>query len=175
MVFQLRTLADAHEFQLRRSNVGLMNRLEGLHVLDERKKARPDAGTSGQAMREHTLESVNSQKQYNFPGGGGQGSISSLLMHGCENGLHLADLVRLTGWPEREVRRQIQFERKAGHLILSDCEHGYFLPGEISEVRRFIRSMSRRSSEIATISRAAEDTLARLIGQERVRGWVGER
>lgn len=59
--------------------------------------------------------------------------------------------------------------------FLSDCEHGYFLPGEISEVRRFIRSMSRRSREIAAISRAAEDTLAKLIGQERVRGRVDER
>ena len=144
-------------------------------MMNKSKKARPDADTSGQAMREHTLESVNSQKQYNFPGGGGQGSISSLLMHGCENGLHLSELVQITGWTEREVRRQIQFERKAGHLILSDCEHGYFLPGEISEVRRFIRSMSRRSREIAAISRAAEDTLAKLIGQERVRWRVDER
>lgn len=140
-------------------------------MLDERKKARPDADTSGQAMREHTLESVNSQKQYNFPGGGGQGSISSLLMHGCENGLHLSELVQITGWTEREVRRQIQFERKAGHLILSDCEHGYFLPGEISEVRRFIRSMSNRSREIAAISCAAEDALVKLTGQEQVVGW----
>ena len=140
-------------------------------MLDERKKARPDADTSGQAMREHTLESVNSQKQYNFPGGGGQGSISSLLMHGCENGLHLSELVQITGWTEREVRRQIQFERKAGHLILSDCERGYFLPGEISEVRRFIRSMSNRSREIAAISRAAEDALMKLTGQEQVVGW----
>ena len=171
MVFQLRTLADAHEFQLRHSNVGLMNRLEGLHVLDERKKARPDAGTSGQAVREHTSESVNSPKQYNFPCGGGQDSISSMLMVGRENGLHLRDLTRITGWTEREVRRQIQFERKAGHLILSDCERGYFLPGEISEVRRFIRSMSNRSREIAAISRAAEDALMKLTGQEQVVGW----
>ena len=122
-------------------------------------------------MREHTLESVNSQKQYNFSGGDGQDTIASLLMTGCENGLHLSELVQITGWPEREVRRQIQSERKAGHLILSDCEHGYFLPGEISEVRRFIRSMSRRSREIAAISHAAEDALLKMTGQETLRGW----
>lgn len=144
-------------------------------MMNKSKKARPDAGTSGQAVREDALQGNTSRIQFNTATGGGQGSISSLLMHGCENGLHLADLVRLTGWPEREVRRQIQSERKAGHLILSDCEHGYFLPGEISEVRRFIRSMSRRSREIAAISRVAEDTLAKLIGQERVRGRVDER
>lgn len=140
-------------------------------MMNKAKKARPDAGTSGQAMREHTSESVNSQKQYNFPGGGGQDSISSMLMVGRENGLHLRDLTRITGWTEREVRRQIQFERKAGHLILSDCERGYFLPGDISEVRRFIRSMSNRSREIAAISRAAEDALMKLTGQEQVVGW----
>lgn len=139
--------------------------------MNKSKKARPDAGTSGQAMREHTLESVNSQKQYNFSGGDGQDTIASLLMTGRENGLHLRDLTKITGWTEREVRRQIQFERKAGHLILSDCEHGYFLPGEISEVRRFIRSMSNRSREIAAISHAAEDALVKLTGQEQVVGW----
>ena len=140
-------------------------------MMNKSKKARPDAGTSGQAMREHTLESVNSRKQYNSPSGDGQGSIASLLMPGCEGGLHLSELVQITGWPEREVRRQIQSERKAGHLILSDCEHGYFLPGEVSEVRRFIRSMSNRSREIAAISRAAEDALMKLTGQEQVEGW----
>ena len=144
-------------------------------MFDERKKARPDVPASGQAVWEDALQGNTSHTQYTATGSGGQGSIASLLMTGCENGLHLSELVQITGWTEREVRRQIQFERKAGHLILSDCEHGYFLPGEISEVRRFIRSMSRRSREIATISRAAEDTLAKLIGQERVRGWVDER
>lgn len=140
-------------------------------MLDERKKARPDADTSGQAVWENALQGNASHIQFNTATVGGQGSIASLLMTGCENGLHLSELVQITGWTEREVRRQIQFERKAGHLILSDCEHGYFLPGEISEVRRFIRSMSNRSREIAAISRAAEDALMKLTGQEQVVGW----
>ena len=97
--------------------------------------------------------------------------FSELLPPGSENGLTLSDLVRLTGEDERSIRRRIQAERKAGKLILSDCQHGYFLPESEEDVRRFIRSMSRRSREIASVSRAAEDALARMVGQERVVGW----
>mgnify|MGYP001720929641 FL=1 len=140
-------------------------------MMNKAKKARPDADTSGRAVWENALQGNASHIQFNTATVGGQGSIASLLMTGCANGLHLSELVQITGWPEREVRRQIQSERKAGHLILSDCEHGYFLPGEISEVRRFIRSMSRRSREIAAISHAAEDALLKMTGQETLRGW----
>lgn len=97
--------------------------------------------------------------------------ISDFLHAGTQNALTLRELVQLTGEGERTLRRRIQQERKAGVLILSDCQHGYFLPENESDVRRFIRSMSRRSREIAAVSRIAEDTLARLSGQEHLEGW----
>ena len=97
--------------------------------------------------------------------------ISDFLHVGTQNALTLRELVQLTGEDERTLRRRIQQERKAGVLILSDCQHGYFLPENESDVRRFIRSMSRRSREIAAVSRIAEDTLARLSGQEHLEGW----
>ena len=97
--------------------------------------------------------------------------ISDFLHVGTKNALTLRELVQLTGEDERTLRRRIQQERKAGVLILSDCQHGYFLPENESDVRRFIRSMSRRSREIAAVSRIAEDTLARLSGQEYLEGW----
>lgn len=97
--------------------------------------------------------------------------VSDLLQTGAENGLTLQDLVKLTGQDERSIRRRIQMERKAGQLILSDCKHGYFLPGSEYEVRRFIRSMSQRAREIATVSRAAEDVLVGMGGQEKLGGW----
>lgn len=90
--------------------------------------------------------------------------ISDMLHEGAANGLTLSDLVRIAGEDERSIRRRIQAERKAGKLILSDCQHGYFLPESEEDVRRFIRSMSRRSREIAMVSRAAEDALARMAG-----------
>ena len=138
---------------------------------DERKNTRPEAATSGRAERESAWTGGNSRSQHTTAADGGQGVVSSLLMEGRSNALHLADLVRLTGWPERDVRKAIQRERKAGMLILSDCQHGYFLPEGEEDVRRFILSMSRRSREIAMVSRAAEDALARMAGQERVVGW----
>ena len=97
--------------------------------------------------------------------------ISDLLHEGARNGTTLTELVQLTGEDERSIRRRIQTERKAGKLILSDCKSGYFLPTSTLDIQRFIRSMSRRSREIAAISRAAEDALLKMTGQETLRGW----
>ena len=97
--------------------------------------------------------------------------ISDMLHEGAENGLTLTELVQLTGEDERSIRRRIQTERKAGKLILSDCKSGYFLPTSTLDIQRFIRSMSRRSREIAAISHAAEDALLKMTGQERMVGW----
>lgn len=97
--------------------------------------------------------------------------ISDLLHEVAENGTTLTELVQLTGEDERSIRRRIQTERKAGKLILSDCKSGYFLPTSTLDIQRFIRSMSRRSREIAAISHAAEDALLKMTGQETLRGW----
>ena len=97
--------------------------------------------------------------------------ISDLLHVGAENGVTLTELVQLTGEDERSIRRRIQMERKAGKLILSDNQSGYFLPASEHEVRRFIRSMSSRAREITTVACVAEDMLARMTGQEQVVGW----
>lgn len=97
--------------------------------------------------------------------------IFDLLHPGAENGIKLPELATLTNLDEREVRRRIQAERKAGKLILSDCLHGYFLPENSSDVQRFARSMSRRAAEIASIARAAEAALADMAGQQHMEGW----
>lgn len=97
--------------------------------------------------------------------------ISDLLRASAENALTLRELVQLTGEDERSIRRRIQQERKDGKLILSDCQHGYFLPTGESDVRRFIGSMSRRAKEIAAVSRAAEDALLKMTGEETLEGW----
>lgn len=99
-------------------------------------------------------------------------SISELLYTGAENGTTLRELVALTGMNERLVRLEIQRERKAGKLILSNNRDGYFLPECPEDVRRFARSMSRRATEIASIARAAESALADMTGQECLEGWT---
>lgn len=97
--------------------------------------------------------------------------IFELLHVGAENALTLRELVQLTGEDERSIRRRIQAERKAGKLILSDNQNGYFLPENPADVQRFARSMSRRAAEIAGIARAAEAALADMAGQEQIAGW----
>ena len=97
--------------------------------------------------------------------------VADLLQTGSENGTTLTELVQLTGEDERSIRRRIQRERKSGKLILSDNQSGYFLPATEDEVKRFIRSMSRRAREIRNVACVAEDALLKMTGQERMVGW----
>ena len=116
--------------------------------MNKRKNARPEAAISGRAKRESTQESNNSHNQFTTAADGGQEVVSSLLLKGRSNALHLADLVRLTGWPERDVRKAIQRERQRGSPILSDTTSGYFLPGNEQERALCVRSLRHRAHEI---------------------------
>ena len=79
-----------------------------------------------------------------------------MLLHGAENGLHLRDLCRLTGWKEREVRLQIHAERRRGIPILSDNVNGYFLPTDEQELVACVRSMRNRAGEILAAAEGIE-------------------
>ena len=67
--------------------------------------------------------------------------------------LTLRDLSRLTGLDGRSVRREIERERRAGAPIVSEAGRGYWM-GSPVEVRRFVRSMRRRASEIIRTAEA---------------------
>lgn len=84
------------------------------------------------------------------------GFIESLLLYGAENGQTISDLERLTGQRSREIRKQIEQERRAGALIISDNAHGYYLTNDPAEAQRFTQSMLHRSREIARTARAVE-------------------
>ena len=142
--------------------------------MSAKENARPAGGTAGQAAEKDaaskipqddvsTDSSKKREEKYQL--------ISDLLHKGRNNGLTLQDLVKLTGMDERTIRRKIHVERKSGMLIMADCVHGYFLPEDTYDVRRFIHSMSNRSKEISAVSRAAEDALAKMENQEQINGW----
>ena len=84
------------------------------------------------------------------------GCISQFLLAGAERGLHLRDLVRLTGRTEREVRQMIQAERLRGIPILADNKSGYYLPSNDEEKAAFVRSMRHRADEIHKAAEAVE-------------------
>ena len=124
-----------------------------------RENTRPEAATSGRAQGESAWTGGNSRNQHTTAADGGQGVVSSLLMEGRSNALHLADLVRLTGWPERDVRKAIQRERQRGSPILSDNKTVYFMPQSEVEKVQFVRSMRHRAKEILCAADAVERAL----------------
>lgn len=97
-------------------------------------------------------------------------SIFDLLGDGPENGTTLKTLTRITQLDGRSVRRLIQGERLQGRLILSDNENGYFRPADLSEAKRYVRSMNHRAHEIARVAQAAEEAIADAEGQIRLEG-----
>lgn len=113
-----------------------------------------ETGTTGKAPSASILND-NTRR-----GGGQAGGIASLLMAGSENGLHLQDLVRLTGEDQRTVRKLIQEERLQGIPILSDNVHGYFLPGSDYEREICVKSLRGRAQEILETAAAIEGSEA---------------
>ena len=122
--------------------------------MSRKENARPEAATSGRAERESAWTGSNSRNPSTTAADGGQGVVSSLLLKGRSNALHLADLVRLAGWPERDVRKAIQRERQRGSPILSDNKNGYFLPQSEAEKVQFVCSMRCRAREILRAANA---------------------
>lgn len=84
------------------------------------------------------------------------GVISQLLLCGVENAVPRRDLMALTGCPDRQLRRLIEAERRSGVPILSDNQHGYFLPGSEDERLHCVRSLRSRAAEIEATATAIE-------------------
>lgn len=82
--------------------------------------------------------------------------IADFLSRGQETAVPLRDLAAVTGERPRAVRRMIERERRRGTPILSDNEHGYFLPADAEELKRFVRSMRSRAHEILRTAAAVE-------------------
>lgn len=120
------------------------------------KKARPDAATSRQAGQGTHWASGIPCNEYNPHGGGRQFEIADLLGHGPENAIRLSELVSLTGRKGRDVRRMIQAERLGGVPILSDNEHGYYLPSSGEDRAACVRSLRGRAKEILNVADAIE-------------------
>ena len=123
------------------------------------KNTRPSAATPRRAAETESASRADttSHVQYKSETDNGQaGGIASLLMEGADNGLHLQDLVRLTGEDQRTVRKMIHEERRQGIPILSNSKDGYYLPGNEYERAECVRQMRGRAKEILAAARAIE-------------------
>lgn len=116
---------------------------------------RPDGSGACEVSSDPIIQSTTSMSP-------GQGlHIADLLSHGADHGLHLSDLVRLTDLSERDVRRQIEIERRSGALIISDNRNGYYLTDDPGEAKQFARSMRHRADQIKQTATAIEQAIGR--------------
>ena len=122
-----------------------------------KKNTRPAGGTARRAKQEKHQTSDNSYSQNTTNQSGGQaGTISGLLLHGAENGLHLRDLSQIVGADPRIVRQMIHNERRQGTPILSNSKDGYYLPACEDEKEACVRQMRGRAREILAAAAGIE-------------------
>ena len=123
----------------------------------KKKSARRDAATSKRAKRESHRAGGNPYYQNTTDRSDGQaGTISGLLLHGAENGLHLRDLSQIVGADPRIVRQMIHNERRQGTPILSNSKDGYYLPACEDEKEACVRQMRSRAREILAAAAGIE-------------------
>ena len=90
-------------------------------------------------------------------------SIYDLLPVGAEYAISRRQLSTITGLPDRQLRRQIAEERKAGRLILSSTAEvggGYFRPADTQELRRWVAMMTAHTNATLAAIRAAQEAIA---------------
>lgn len=126
----------------------------------EQKKAR-SAGDAAKQAAGCDRAGQQSHKQQYSTGQTQKTSIYDLLPVGAENAVSRRELSALTGIEDRQLRRQIAKERRAGALILSSSEinGGYFKAASREELRRYVRSMQSRCKEILAVIHTAEEAL----------------
>ena len=84
--------------------------------------------------------------------------IHATLEAGESNAVSVAELCRITGLQDRELRAAIAAERSHGSVICSNAK-GYFLPGNRSELQDYIHRERARSKSITRSLKAAEKLL----------------
>lgn len=127
----------------------------------EQKKARSAGGTAKQAAAGCDRGGQQSHKQQYSTAKTEKASIYDLLPVGAENAVSRRELSSLTGIEDRQLRRQIAKERRAGALILSSSEinGGYYRAASREELQRYVRSMQSRCREILAVIRAAQEAI----------------
>ena len=72
----------------------------------------------------------------------------------------------------RELQKQIETERAAGYVILSDSQGaGYYLSNDPVELRRFVNTLNARAANTIRASESAQRALNEATGQEQLEGW----
>ena len=95
------------------------------------------------------------------------------LHYGKENAIPSKTLAKALGLQTvRDLQKQIERERAAGAVILSDpCGGGYYLSNDPHELRRFTRTLNARAKNTMRAAESAQRALDDLVGQKTIAGW----
>ena len=99
--------------------------------------------------------------------------VQGSLLYGRENAIPSKVLAEALGYPStRELQKQIEKERAAGAVILSDSHGGgYYLSNDPEELRRFTRTLNARARNTIKAAQSAQMALDAVTGQQRMEGW----
>lgn len=99
--------------------------------------------------------------------------VQGSLLYGRENAIPSKVLAEALGYPStRELQKQIERERAAGAVILSDSHGGgYYLSNDPDELRRFTRTLNARARNTIRAAQSAQMALDAASGQESIVGW----
>ena len=88
--------------------------------------------------------------------------IEDYIPEGRENAISRRDLVRLTGLPDRQVRRMIETARETGCIVNLQDGEGYYIPSadERSDVETWYRAQRSRAIGVLKSLKGAEKWLA---------------
>lgn len=95
--------------------------------------------------------------------------IEDYLLQGKKNAMSSQKLADLAGCKSvRELQQVIAEERATGAVILSTAEHGggYFLPGNVGEVKEFIRTLESRGKNTLAALKSARNYLKSCGGED---------
>lgn len=92
--------------------------------------------------------------------------IMPYLFKGSENGIHLCELSKYSGIEDRYLRKAIEQIRRAGIVILSDAEHGYYLPDNSAELAAYIRKEERRARSTFYTLKSAKTLYQSITGEK---------
>ena len=97
------------------------------------------------------------------------------LQYGRENAIPSKVLADALGFQTvRDLQKQIERERAAGAVILSDSHGaGYYLSDDPEELLRFTRTLNARARNTIKAAQSAQMALDAATGQESIEGWYG--
>ena len=103
----------------------------------------------------------------------GRKRVFDALRYGRQNAIASETLAQALGFRSvRELQKQVERERAAGAVILSDTHGGgYYLSNDPAELRRFTRTLYARARNTMKAAESAQRALDATTGQQRRPGW----